>query len=120
MTVLEQGKVKIVFECMRQTNQGPSASAPIFVKASLTNLTPSAITGLHFQIALEKAYTLQLQPQSGKDLAPNQQNTVVQNMLVSNVPPEKGTSVRIRFKASYTLAGATQEEQGMITGLGVE
>lgn len=119
MTALEQGKIKIIFECMRQTNQGPSASAPIFVKASFTNLTPSAVTGLHFQIAVEKAYTLQLQPQSGKDLAPNQQNTIVQNMLVSNVPPGKGTSVKIRFKASYTSAGAAQEEQGMTTGLGV-
>lgn len=119
VTALEHGKIKIIFECMRQTNQGPSASAPIFVKASFTNLTSSAITGLHFQIAVEKAYTLQLQPQSGKDLAPNQQNIVVQNMLVSNVPPGKGTSVKIRFKASYTLAGAAQEEQGMITGLGV-
>ena len=119
VTVHDQGKLKVVFECMRQTNQGPAANAPIFVKASFTNQTPSHLSGLHFQIAVEKAYNLQLQPQSGKDLPPHQLNAVSQVMLVNNVPSGKGTAVKLRFKASYTSNGAAQEEQGMINSLGV-
>lgn len=119
LTVLDQGKVKIVFECMRQTNQGPAASAPVFIKASFTNQTTTPVSALHFQIAVEKSYTLQLQPQSGKELPPQQPNAITQNMLVSNVPPGKGTAVKIRFKVSYSLAGAHQEEQGMVTSLGI-
>lgn len=115
----DQGRLKVIFECMRQKNQGPPATAPIFVKASFTNQTASAITALNFQIAVEKAYTLQLQPQSGKDLPPGQLNAVTQNMLVSNVPAGKGTAVKIRFKASYNLAGMQQEETGMVTSLGI-
>ncbi|KAK5082162.1 ARF-binding protein [Lithohypha guttulata] len=119
LTILDRGKLKVIFECMRQTNQGPVASAPIFVKASFTNQNASPITALNFQVAVEKVYTLLLQPQSGKDLPPHQPNAVTQNMLVSNVPPGKGTTVKIRFKASYLLAGVQQEEQGMLTSLGL-
>jgi len=119
LTVHDQGKLKVSLECMRQTNQGPPASAPIFVKASFTNQTNMPVSGLHSQIAVEKAYSLQLQPQSGKDLPPNQPGAVSQNMLISNVPPGKGTAVKIRFRLSYALGGSQQEEQGMVTSLGV-
>ena len=119
LTVHDQGKLKVTLECMRQTNHGPAASAPIFVKASFTNQTNMLISGLHSQIAVEKAYNLQLQPQSGKDLPPHQPNAVSQNMLVSNVPPGKGTAVKIRFKVSYNLGGSQHEEQGMVTSLGI-
>jgi len=119
LTVHDQGKLKVTLECMRQTNQGPSASAPIFVKASFMNQTNMPVSGLHSQIAVEKAYSLQLQPQSGKDLPPNQPSAVSQNMLISNVPPGKGTAVKIRFRLSYTLGGSQQEEQGMVTSLGI-
>ena len=117
LTVHDQGKLKVVLECMRQTNQGDISTAPIFVKATYTNLTPSSITDLHFQIAVEKSYLLQLQQQSGKDLASG--GAVTQIMLVSNVPAGKGMAVKIRFKASYKLAGVGQEEQGLITSLGI-
>lgn len=83
------------------------------------NQTNMPVSGLHSQIAVEKAYSLQLQPQSGKDLPPNQPSAVSQNMLISNVPPGKGTAVKIRFRLSYTLGGSQQEEQGMVTSLGI-
>lgn len=114
--VHESGKLKVTFECMRQTNAS-QAIPPIYARASFTNQTSTPISGLNFQVAVEKAYSLQLQPQSGKDLAPQQSNAVTQNMLVQNVPQGKGTSVRIRFKASYLLGGVPQEEQGMISSL---
>ncbi|KAK5957892.1 ARF-binding protein [Knufia fluminis] len=119
LTVHDQGKLKVTLECMRQTNQGPPASAPIFVKASFTNQTDMPISSLQSHIAVEKAYALQLQPQSGKDLPPHQPNAVSQNMLVSNVPPGKGTAVKIRFKVSYSMSGSQHEEQGMVTSLGI-
>lgn len=113
---LEAGKLKVSFECMRQ-NSGSQAIPPIYARASFTNQTSAPISGLNFQVAVEKSYSLQLQPQSGKDLPPQQPNAVTQNMLVQNVPQGKGTSVRIRFKASYLLGGMPQEEQGMISSL---
>lgn len=115
-TAHESGKLKVTFECMRQTNISQSIP-PIYARATFTNQTSTPISGLNFQVAVEKAYSLQLQPQSGKDLAPQQANGITQNMLVQNVPQGKGTSVRIRFKASYLLGGAPQEEQGMISSL---
>lgn len=110
------GKLKVGLECMRQ-NSGGQAIPPIYVRVSFTNQTNSPISSLNFQVAVEKSYTLQLQPQSGKDLAPHQPGAVTQNMLVHNVPQGKGTSVRIRFKAAYLLDGVRQEEQGMISSL---
>lgn len=112
----DSGKLKVTFECMRQTN-GTQPIQPIYVRASFTNLTSTPISALNFQVAVEKAYSLQLQPQSGKSLPPQQPNAVTQNMLVQNVPQGKGTSVRIRFKAYYVLGSAQQEEQGMISSL---
>lgn len=112
----DNGKLKVNLECMRQNN-GSQAVPPIYVRASFTNQTSTPISGLNFQVAVEKSYSLQLQPQSGKNLPPQQPNAVIQNMLVQSVPQGKGTSVRIRFKASYLLGNAQQEEQGMISSL---
>lgn len=112
----DSGKLKVTFECMRQTNAS-QAIPPVYVRASFTNQTSTPISALNFQVAVEKAYSLQLQPQSGKNLPPQQPNAVIQNMLVQNVPQGKATSVRIRFKVYYVLGSAQQEEQGMISSL---
>lgn len=77
------------------------------------------ISGLHFQVAVEKAYSLHLRPQTGRDLSPGQKNGVQQEILLSGVPPGKGDSVKMRFKVSYQLDSKPLEEQGTVPSLGI-
>lgn len=66
-----------------------------------------------------QAYTLQLRPQSGRDIAPLQQGGVRQEMLIDGVDVGKGNSVKIRFKVSYRIGGELKEDQGMVPPLGI-
>ncbi|OQD75224.1 hypothetical protein PENDEC_c008G03107 [Penicillium decumbens] len=91
----------------------------IHITAFFSNTTSQPITELHFQVAVEKAYTLQLEPQSGRDIAPNQHSGVKQTMSLDGVDSDKGNSVKIRFKVSYKLGAEAREEQGMVPSLGI-
>jgi len=62
---------------------------------------------------------LKLQPQSGRNLQPNQKNGITQVIQLHGVEPGKGQSVKVRWKASYWLGGQNIEEQGEIGSLGV-
>lgn len=66
-----------------------------------------------------QAYTLQLRPQSGRDISPLQQHGVRQEMLIDGVDAGKGSSVKIRFKVSYRIGGELKEDQGMVPPLGI-
>lgn len=73
-------------------------------------------------MANNQAYHLQLWPQSGRDIAPLQQNGVQQEMLLDGVEAGKGRSVKMRFKVSYkTGVGSVEarEEQGTVPSLGI-
>lgn len=78
-----------------------------------------SMSGLHFQVAVEKAYSLQLRPQTGRDLSPGQKNGIQQIILLSGVPSGKASSVKMRFKVSYQLNGQPYEEQGTVPSLGI-
>ncbi|KAJ6074917.1 uncharacterized protein N7446_002694 [Penicillium canescens] len=97
----------------------PNQPRQIHVVAVFSNPTSQPIGELHFQVAVEKSYTLQLRPQSGRDIAPGQQNGVQQEMLMDGIDAGKGNSVKIRFKVSYKLGGEAREEQGMVPPLGI-
>ncbi|CAI7676604.1 unnamed protein product [Penicillium palitans] len=97
----------------------PNQPRQIHVVAIFSNTTSQRIGELHFQVAVEKSYTLQLRPQSGRDIAPQQQNGVQQEMLIDGIDVGKGNSVKIRFKVSYKLGGEAREEQGMVPPLGI-
>ncbi|KAK4863691.1 hypothetical protein LT330_002469 [Penicillium expansum] len=97
----------------------PNQPRQIHVVAIFSNTTSQRIGDLHFQVAVEKSYTLQLRPQSGRDIAPQQQNGVQQEMLIDGIEVGKGNSVKIRFKVSYKLGGEAREEQGMVPPLGI-
>ncbi|CAI7580963.1 unnamed protein product [Penicillium glandicola] len=97
----------------------PNQPRQIHVLAIFSNTTSQRIGDLHFQVAVEKSYTLQLRPQSGRDIAPQQQNGVQQEMLMDGIDVGKGSSVKIRFKVSYKLGGEAREEQGMVPPLGI-
>ncbi|KAJ5487392.1 hypothetical protein N7530_001692 [Penicillium desertorum] len=97
----------------------PNQTRQIHIVAIFSNATTQSIGDLHFQVAVEKSYTLQLRPQSGRDIAPQQQNGVQQEMLIDGIDVGKGNSVKIRFKVSYKLGSEAREEQGMVPPLGI-
>ncbi|EZF29467.1 hypothetical protein H109_00593 [Trichophyton interdigitale MR816] len=86
---------------------------------SFSNNTPHAISELHFQIAIEKAYSLQLRPQSGRDIAPYQKIGVQQQLQMDGVQPGKGNTVRLRYKVSYKVGQELNESDGLVPSLGI-
>ncbi|KAH3479762.1 hypothetical protein KXX05_008265 [Aspergillus fumigatus] len=107
--------LRIEFVARRHPNQPKQ----IHVVALFSNTTGQPLNELHFQVAVEKAYTLQLRPQSGRDIGPLQQNGVQQEMLLDGVDAGKGNSVKVRFRVSYRLGAERKEEQGMVPPLGI-
>ncbi|KAJ5677673.1 uncharacterized protein N7477_003306 [Penicillium maclennaniae] len=96
-----------------------TAPRQIYIQATFSNTTSQPISDLHFQVAVEKSYTLQLRPQSGREIAPQQRNGVQQDMALDGIDSGKGNSVKIRFKVSYKLGDESREEQGMVPPLGI-
>lgn len=115
--VVHQKSLKVEFESRRSSQ--PGADNAIYIQAYFSNLTSVAITGLHFQVAAEKSYSLQLRPQSGRDLPPSSNRGVRQELLLSGVPIGKGDSAKMRFKIGYVLNGQPMEEQGTVPSLGI-
>ncbi|KAJ5625644.1 hypothetical protein N7510_001953 [Penicillium lagena] len=97
----------------------PGQPRQIQIAAVFSNTTSQAISELHFQVAVEKSYTLQLRPQSGRDIAAMQQNGVQQDMLLDGIDAGKGNSVKLRFRVSYKVGASAHEEQGMVPSLGI-
>ncbi|KAL2828739.1 VHS domain-containing protein [Aspergillus cavernicola] len=97
----------------------PQQQRQIHIVAQFSNPTGQAINELHFQVAIEKAYTLHLRPQSGREIPPLQSNGVQQEMLIDRIDMGKGNSVKIRFRVSYRAGNETKEEQGMVPALGI-
>ncbi|KIV96839.1 hypothetical protein PV10_00656 [Exophiala mesophila] len=112
---VHSSSIKIEFEPRRVPGQNV-----IQITARFGNTTHQRITGLHFQVAVEKAYTLQLKPQSGRELPPKSQNAVQQDIILNGVPEGKGNVVKMRFKVSYELNGFPQEEQGTVPSLEIQ
>lgn len=67
----------------------------------------------------QQGYTLQLTPQSGRTLQPNQRNGITQPIEVNGVPRGSGNSVKMRWKASYKLGGEMKMDQGEVPSLGI-
>ena len=66
-----------------------------------------------------QSYTLQLTPQSGRTLQPNQANGITQPIEINGVPRGSGNSVKMRWKASYKVGGELKMEQGEVASLGI-
>ena len=87
--------------------------------ALFSNATPQSITEYTFQIAVTKGFTLNLKPQSGRTLQPNQKNGIQQAILVNGVAKGQANSVKMRWKANYKVAGDLRQEQGEVPSLGI-
>jgi len=66
-----------------------------------------------------QGYTLKLEPQSSRTLAPNQANGITQTIVLQGVERGRGTTVKLRWRAGYTLNGKKVEEHGEIASLGI-
>lgn len=115
MVQVHSSQIKIEFEPRRIPGQ-----PTIQMTAYFSNTTHQRITGLHFQVAVEKSYTLQLKPQSGRELAPKAERTLRQEILLNGILEGKGDGVKMRFKVAYELNGQKQEEQGTVPSLGIK
>lgn len=66
-----------------------------------------------------QGFTLKLTPQSGRTLQPNQKDAITQPMAIHGVSKGQANSVKMRWKASYKLAGDVRQEQGEVPVLGI-
>lgn len=108
--------ITVAFHAKRQ----PSNANNIHITASFSNTASQPITGLHFQVAVEKSYTLQLRPQTSREVPPQTQNAVQQEILLSGVPAGAGSKAKMRFKIGYSIGGQPVEEQGSVPSLGIQ
>ncbi|KAI4276191.1 MAG: hypothetical protein LQ337_002658 [Flavoplaca oasis] len=113
--IVSKTSVTVAFKVSRSDRP----EAPISILASYSNNTSSVITEYTFQVAVTKTYTLQLTPQSGRTLQPNQVNGITQPIEINGVPRGSGNSVKMRWKASYKLGGEMKMEQGEVGSLGI-
>lgn len=70
-----------------------------------------------------QGYTLHLQPQSSRNLAPKQRDGITQTIRLQGVERGKGSTIKMRWRASYSIvssgASDAKNESGEIVGLGV-
>lgn len=66
-----------------------------------------------------QAYSLRLDPQSSRSLAPHEKPGVTQTIRLQGCQRGAGTTVKMRWRASLNIGGALKELQGSIEGLGV-
>ncbi|KAL8867137.1 MAG: hypothetical protein Q9174_005855, partial [Haloplaca sp. 1 TL-2023] len=106
--IVSQNAVTVAFKASRTEK----SESPIAIMASYSNNTAQLVTEYTFQVAVTKAYTLNLTPQSGRTLQPKQQNGITQPIEVNGVPRGSGNNVKMRWKASYKLGGEAKMDQG--------
>ncbi|RYP59701.1 hypothetical protein DL769_008429 [Monosporascus sp. CRB-8-3] len=97
----------------RRSPQNQNAIALLF---AFSNNTPQPISDLHFQLAVTKGYTLQLQLQTGRALQPNQKYGVTQAMQVFHAGDagKKVETIKLRWRVAYTLGAESKSEMGDI------
>ena len=62
-------------------------------------------------------FRLQLIPQSGRTLQPNQQKGITQEIVIHDVPRGRTGLVKMRWKASWKVMGNAKQEQGEVPAL---
>ncbi|KAL9096314.1 MAG: hypothetical protein Q9165_001311 [Trypethelium subeluteriae] len=107
--------IHVLFHISRQ----PGPDNVILIQSRISNNTPQPISQLAFQLAVTKGYQLKLEPQSGRALSPHQQHGITQTIRLYGVGPGQGSSVKMRWKASYDVGTEHKEEMGDISALGV-
>ncbi|MCJ1381493.1 hypothetical protein MMC17_004604 [Xylographa soralifera] len=111
--IVSSKDVEIAFDVsIRKTDD-----SVIDILATFSNKSSNPITEYTFQVAVTKAYSLKLTPQSGRKLQPLQKNGITQPIEVHGVAKGQSSNVKIRWKASYKAAGDLRQEQGEVPPL---
>ncbi|MCJ1257324.1 hypothetical protein MMC24_005149 [Lignoscripta atroalba] len=113
--VVSDKEVKIVFDVSRR----PTSDAVIDILAKFSNKSVSVITEYTFQVAVTKGYSLRLTPQSGRMLQPLKKDAITQPIEIHGVAKGQSGNVKMRWKASYKVAGDMRQEQGEVGSLNV-
>ena len=64
-----------------------------------------------------QTYQLHLTPQSGRKLQPSQKDGITQPIEIHGVAKGQAANVKIRWKASYKVAGDVRQEHGEVPAL---
>ncbi|KAI9666234.1 MAG: hypothetical protein M1821_004169 [Bathelium mastoideum] len=107
--------IHVLFHVSRQ----PEPDNVILIQSQISNNTAQPISQLTFLLAVTKGYQLKLEPQSGRALGPHQQRGITQTIRLHGVGPGQGSSVKMRWKASYDVGTEHKEETGDISALGI-
>ncbi|KAK7932278.1 hypothetical protein PG985_002990 [Apiospora marii] len=115
--VVKTGEVQIDMKAARSV-QSPNALALSF---AFSSNAAQPVSELHFQLAVTKGYELQLQPQTGRNLQPNQKYGVTQNMQVWHAgdKTKKVETIKLRWRVSYKLGSETKNEMGDVAEFGI-
>ncbi|KAH7015160.1 VHS domain-containing protein [Ilyonectria destructans] len=86
------------------------------ISFAFTNNLAQPISELHFQLAVTKGYELQLQAQTGRDLAPKQSRGITQQVKIWHAGnhAQKVDSAKLRWRAAYKVAGQQTNEMGAV------
>lgn len=127
-TVVSSSSVRIEFVAGRS----PATPSAMNIHFAFSNTTPQPVGELHFQVAVTKVsshsqvsplppftnthrqgYELQLRPQTGRDLSPQQTRGVTQEGQIWHLSDHsrKVDSVKLRWRASYKLANGEQKNE---------
>ncbi|KAK6854686.1 ADP-ribosylation factor-binding protein GGA1 [Apiospora arundinis] len=115
--VVKTGEVQIDMKAARSI-QSQNALALSF---AFSSNTAQPVSELHFQLAVTKGYELQLQPQTGRNLQPNQKYGVTQNMQVWHAgdKTKKVETIKLRWRVSYKIGSETKNEMGDVAEFGI-
>ncbi|KAI0597084.1 VHS domain-containing protein [Biscogniauxia sp. FL1348] len=110
---IKDGPLQILMKAARS----PQAPAALALLISFSNNTPQPISNLHFELAVTKGFELQLQPQTGRALQPNQKHGVTQAIQVWHTGDrtKRVESVKLRWRVRYVLGSSeSKTEMGEI------
>ncbi|EGO55397.1 hypothetical protein NEUTE1DRAFT_131168 [Neurospora tetrasperma FGSC 2508] len=112
--VVSNTALKVDMVAVRSLSNGPSPA--ISMQFAFSNNTAQPITEVHFQLAVTKGYELQLQPQTGRTLAPKQSRGITQsvNVWYTADKTRKVESVKLRWRVSYKVGAEAKAEMGEI------
>ncbi|KAH6891023.1 hypothetical protein B0T10DRAFT_511447 [Thelonectria olida] len=98
-------------------DRSPASPASIVMSFAFSNTSAQPMNELHFQLAVTKGYELQLKAQSGRDLAPGQTRGITQDVQIWHAGnhAQKVDSIKMRWRASYKLAGQPVNEMGEVS-----
>ncbi|KJX97763.1 vhs domain-containing protein [Zymoseptoria brevis] len=88
----------------------------LLIRSRISNTTAAPIGDLTFQLAVTKGFSLKLEPQSSRNLAPKQQDGITQIIRLQGVERGKAGNVKMRWRAGYTVGGKQTNEQGELNG----